>query len=81
MMASDTAINQPSMTREALRALIREELAGFLVRSDRTSYWQESIEPLFTLEVACAAVPCSERSLYTWLKRGGVRGRLSLVWS
>jgi hypothetical protein len=57
--------------REALRELIREELEHFLVRADRTAYRDTPIEPVFTLEVACAAVPCSERALFVWLKRGG----------
>ena len=57
--------------RNALRELIREEVAHLLVRADRTPYRDIPIEPVFTVEVACAAVPCSERALYIWLKRGG----------
>jgi hypothetical protein len=59
------------ITREALRDVIREELARLLVRADGTPYRELPIEPLFTVDVACAAVPCSERALYIWLKRGG----------
>src|SRR5262245_59234967 len=57
--------------REALRALIREELERLLVRAARTPYRELPIEPVFTVEVACAAVPCSRRALYVWLARGG----------
>ena len=57
--------------RSELRELIREELEHFLVRADRTAFRQLPIEPVFTVEVACTAVPCSERALYIWLKRGG----------
>ena len=68
----------PGMARSELRELIREELEHFLVRADRTAFRQLPIEPVFTVEVACAAVPCSERALFVWLKRGGVRGALPL---
>jgi hypothetical protein len=62
---------RPGMAREELRALIREELEHFLVRADGTPLHASAVEPLFTVEVAAAAVPCSERSLFAWLKRGG----------
>ena len=70
-MTPEVPINPPGMTREALRELIREELERFLVRADRTPYRDMPIEPVFTIEVACAAVPCSERALFVWLKWGG----------
>lgn len=70
-MTPEIPINPPSMTREDLRELIREELAGFLVRADGTPYRELWIEPVFTVDVAAAAVPCSERALYVWLRRGG----------
>ena len=57
--------------RNALRQLIREELEGYLVRANGTPCGEPPLEPLFTLEVAAEAVPCSERSLFLWLKRGG----------
>jgi len=59
------------MRREEARALIREELERFLVRADGTPLHALAVEPLFSVEVAAAAVPCSERSLFAWLKRGG----------
>ena len=58
--------------REALRELIREELGRFVVRSNGNPFQDFGLEPLFTVEVAAVAVPCSERSLFAWLKRGGV---------
>jgi hypothetical protein len=70
-MVPEAPVNTPGLTREELRELIREELAHLLVRADGTPYRELPIEPVFTLEVACAAVPCSERALFVWLKRGG----------
>jgi hypothetical protein len=70
-MVPEPQINPPGMAREALRELIREELARLLVRADGTPYPELPIEPVFTIEVACVAVPCSERALFIWLKRGG----------
>lgn len=70
-MAPEIPINPPGITREAIRELIREELGALLTRADGTPYRDLGFESLFTVDVAAVAVPCSERALYVWLRRGG----------
>ena len=60
--------------RNALRELVREELERLGIRAG-TPFRDLALEPLFSVEVAAAAVPCSHRSLFGWLKRGGFEAR------
>jgi hypothetical protein len=50
--------------REAIREVIREEL-GLLYQLGGLP------EPIYTVDVACAAIPCDRATLRAYLKRGG----------
>jgi len=54
------------LTEDEVRAIVRDEMSK-----------HGPLDPMYTFEVACSAVPCSPRSLSKWLKLGGFAPRYS----
>jgi hypothetical protein len=50
-------VNVDCVDRETIRALVREELDRFVVRSNGNPFQDFGLEPPFTVEVAAVALP------------------------